>query len=77
MDSDPASSRLHNSPQDCADYIRAQVHDLFDRALAPYRIENPAQWAWAPAGAAIDTLKLEQIPGLKKHALEALEKVAP
>lgn len=65
------------SPQDCAAYIRAQAHDLFDRVLAPYRNLNPAQWAWAPAGTAIDQLTVEQILALKKRVFEALENVTP
>jgi hypothetical protein len=60
------------TPEDCAAYIRAEAHNLFDKLLAPYRAANPADWAWVPTGAAIDQLTVEQILTIKNLVFDAL-----
>ena len=66
-----------NTPQDCAVYIRAEAHNLFDKLLAPYRAKDAAAWAWVPTGAAIDQLTVEQILIIKSLVFDALAKLAP
>lgn len=61
------------TPEDCAKYIRAEAHHLFDNLRLRY---PAADWAFVPTGPAIDQLTVEQILAIKVRVFDDLTKLA-